>query len=159
MTNLLVTFPTGLKKTLFLDNSVVTISDSESNSDDSEIPSSRIHGIRSTDPEDDLTDLSLMDSVVSEKSQSSGLKAVGRRFANAKLRKAKMQNENLQENGENLMRSETERQPLFRAGAVEKRTIVRARRISSAAESITGELQLGLRQLDFSESGKRKFKK
>ena len=135
----------------------MTISDSESNSDDSEIPSSRIHGIRSTDPGDTVsdTDRSFMDSVISEKSQSSGLKAVRRRFANAKLRKAKMQNENSQENCENLMRSE----PLFRAGAVEKRTIARARRISSAAESITGELQLGLRQLDFSENGKRKFKK
>jgi hypothetical protein len=139
----------------------VTISDSESNSDDSEIPSSRIHGIRSTDPGDTVsdTDRSFLDSVISEKSQSSGLKAVRRRFANAKLRKAKMQNENSQESGENLMRSETQRKPLFAAGVVEKRTIARARKISSAAESITGELQLGLRQLDFSESGKRKFKK
>ena len=94
-----------------------------------------------------------MDSVISEKSQTIGLKAVRRRFANAKLRRAKMQNE---QNGEK--RSETEREPLFRAGAVEQRTIARARRVSSTAESITGELQLGLRQLDFSENGKRKLK-
>ena len=134
---------------------MVTISDSDE-SDSDEMPLSRLESetsqfeIRSTETEEfTASDFSVsqMDSVISERSNLSGIKAVKKRFMNAKLRKAKMQNGN-------------SAVPEATSGRKE-RPFARARRMSntSVAESVTGELQRGLRHLDFSESnsGKRKL--